>query len=211
MNIKKIVTLICGCIFFGILIYLAIYTTSNSKFVIWFGLIVAFLSPPTYELFKATFSNSGTDMKRLLKIKDIEDLINKSETIGEKVNILKNQEQYLRNLFEFESQKKMLLTEKEIYISLAKKSLTNIDRIDESLLILTNQTEKIPDELKPLYKIIEKNEEIRDDIIIKIYSHIITIPKNIFDLIPFGFILYPILKLQSSSRKILNHVHLKNK
>lgn len=210
MKIRKIPTFICGCLFLGILIYFAIYTTSHSNFGIWFGLITAILSPPAYELFKVSFSNSEANLKRLLKIKDIEDLINKSETIEGKVNVLKDQEQYLKKLFEFESKKKMLLTEKEIYISLADKSLTNIKRIDESLQMLTDQIEEIPDELKPLYKIIEKNEEIKDDIIIKIYSHIITIPKDIFDLIPFGFILYPILKLQSSSKKIFNYFHLKN-
>lgn len=86
------------------------------------------------------------------------------------------------------------MAEKDIHISLAEKSLNEIEKINDSLGVLTNEIETLPDNLKPLYEFIQNQSDMKDSIMIKSKNKIYTVNKKLFDKLPYGSILFYILK-----------------
>lgn len=101
----RILIFILGAGIVAFLIFLGIYTTNNTDFVIWFGLITAFLAPIAFEALKSSIIYQK-EIKNLLKITEIEELMQKATTLDEKVQTLRIQQQNLNEIINLESRKK---------------------------------------------------------------------------------------------------------
>lgn len=202
--ISRILSFLFGIAIIALLLYLGKHTVDNTNFVIWFGLITALLAPVAYELLKYSFI-SQKGINKLLKVTEIQSLIEKATTLDDKIRVLKIQQQHLNEIIEIESRKKSLLAEKDIYISLAEKSLNEIKKIDISLKSISNEVDDLPENLKQLHNLIQNQSDMKDAIIIRTKTKIYTIDKSLFDFFIFGDIAFYII--QKVNKKINTNQH----
>lgn len=104
--ISRILSFLFGSAIIALLLYLGKHTVDNTNFVIWFGLITALLAPVAYELLKYSFI-SQKGINKLLKVTEIQSLIEKATTLDDKIRVLKIQQQHLNEIIEIESRKKV--------------------------------------------------------------------------------------------------------
>lgn len=191
---KNVFFLLLGLILIAGLIFLGYYTTTNPTFVIWFGLITAIISPIVFELILLPLKYKDKKIiTDLSKIPQIETLLNEAKNNESKVKLLELKIKELDSLISYESRRKTLIAERDLYINQGKLALKQIEGINKSIELLTLEREGIPDELKPLLSIIENIES--NDIHCKIGDKTITIKQKHIESIPiYGSFTFSLLR-----------------
>jgi hypothetical protein len=202
----KILSFLIGVVLIGLIVYIGNYTTNHPLFITWFGVITAILAPLAFEFLFYPFRVKDKKLiKELAKVPQIEKLLQEANNNETKVKYLKKQELELDKLISYETKRRTLIAEKEIYVLQGEEALKKIEKINEILELLTNEKLEMPESLKPLLHEIEKIEST--DIIYVINNNNFVIKKKYFELFPFyGHILFEIFKLFA---KIANKITLK--
>jgi len=173
MNVfKRAVKLIFGILLIVIAICLGILSMDNPAFVVWFGISCAFLAPISIIVIgsvmkKESGSGHGEALNKLLKIKEIDELIRQAETEEEKIRLLQQERNQLKKVVQFEMRKSFLFERKNELINNAKIILENLSINERELEKLNldkkDECAKNP-EVDELYMKIEgyvKQEETR--------------------------------------------------
>lgn len=180
---RNIILFLLGLILIAGMVILGYYTTSNSSFVVWFGLIIAVISPIAFELLLLPFKYKDKKViTDLSKIPQIEALLNEAKNNESKVKLLELRIKELDSLISYESRRKTLIAERDLYINQGKLALKQVENINKSIELLTLEKEEIPNELKPLLDIIENVES--NDIHCKVGHRTITIRQKHLESIP---------------------------
>jgi len=191
----KILSFFGGLLLIGSIVYAGYYTTNHLSFVIWFGVITAILAPLAFELIFFPFKYKEKSLiKDLSKVPKIELLIKEAKDSESKVRLLEEQRKDLDKLISYESHRKTLIAEKEIYSFQAKIALENLVKIDKSLETLTSEKQELPEHLQLLQKRIEQTGD--NEVIFLFNDRNIILKKSNFEILPFyGTLIFEILKL----------------
>jgi len=191
----KLISFILGALLVGLIAYLGYYTTTHSNFVIWFGVITALLAPLSFEFLLYPFRSKDKKLiKELSKVPQIENLIQEAKDSEAKVLLLEKQQKDLDKLISYESKRRTLLAERQIWILQAEESLKAIGKLDENIELLTSEKQNLPEHLKSLQENIKKIET--EDISFTISGKNFTLKKKSFDSFPlYGKLLFEIIKL----------------
>jgi hypothetical protein len=190
----KIISFIFGLVLIGVIIYFGFYTSTNPTFGIWFGVITAILAPLSFELLFTPFkSKDKTVLKELSKVPQIEKLIKEANDNESKIKLLEQQRIELDKLISFESRRRTLIAERNIYVLQGEVVLKNLTEINENLELLTSELQALPVTLQLLQKEIKKYGF--NDIILTLFGKKYIFKKSNFDTFPiYGQLFFMLIK-----------------
>jgi hypothetical protein len=155
----KFLSFFFGLALLGAIIYTGYYTVSHPGFVIWFGVTTAILAPLAFEFLLLPFRTKDNKLiKELSKVPQIEKLIKEAEDNELKVRLLEQQREELDKLISYESQRRSLLAEQQIFILQGEVALKGLESVNHSLEELTAEKHLLPESLQPLLLKIERGE-----------------------------------------------------
>lgn len=139
---KRLLLLIFGAALLSGVVYLGFLSSSNSAFLVWFGIASAICAPAGIAAIGAAFKPANNEiLERLAKVPEIEKLINEAKSQEEKIRALETERQQLSELVKFESLRQSLLARREIIEKESVRQLKTLDDIDEELKQLDIQIE----------------------------------------------------------------------
>lgn len=191
----KIISFISGLLLMAGIIFAGYYAVSHATFVIWFGVITAIVSPLSFELIYGPFrADTGKILKTLAKAAEIEKMIQQAEDTKTKIELLEAQQRDLDKLIAYESKRRTLIAEREIYIANGQQALNNIQKTDEQILVLTGEKQSLPEHLQPLANELDKPDQ--DIIGIELGKRKLILKRNSFELLPlYGGLLFDLIKM----------------
>lgn len=153
---RKIFLFLFGFILIIIVVFLGIKSASNSTFVVPFGLACALIAPVGISCITSVFNIGSNDtLKKLLKIPEIDKLIQKAETQEEKIKLLEEERRQLSNIVKYETLK---------YAALERRKYLEIEA--ENIL---KEYEKVENEIQR-YKFETKEERVSNQVIDELYK-----------------------------------------
>lgn len=156
----KILSFLFGILLLSTIIYSGYYTVNHTNFVIWFGLITAVLTPFAIELLLYPIkSGEKKVIEDLKKVAEINALIEKANDKETQVKQLENRLKELDQLIAYESKRRTLETERDIYLFQANNSLKGLRKVQEEMEALVGEKQALPKELKELQEQLEHGEE----------------------------------------------------
>lgn len=199
----KILLFLVGLASVLLIVYSGYYTVDHPNFVVWFGLITALGAPLAFELILYPFNSTDKNiLKNFSKVTQIEALLQQAFESEEKVKNLEKKRSDLEQLIAFESKRRTLIAQREIYVMQGKEALLKIQELNTSLNTLLAEKQEIPVELQPLLEEMERMEAT--DIVYLLGNETFVLKKKYFDHLPlYGNALYNVIKMGS---KISNRV-----
>ncbi len=182
----KIILILLGLLSFFIVIYLGILSSSNSVYVIWFGLSSALLAPAGFTLITLAFRNDNDKLLRQLsKVPEISVLIEKAQTQEERIKALELERKSLEDAIKYETLRSVLIEKKNNYEIEAEKLLFQLDDIEHKLLKLDIEIEgtEYPEIVQKLREKIRLREQ--NNIVINLFDRDIVINIEKIRAIPF--------------------------
>ena len=183
---SKIILIIFGLLSFFIVIYLGIQASTNSSYVVWFGLSSALLAPAGFTLITLAFRNNNDKLlQQLSKIPEISVLIEKAQTQEEKIKALELERQSLEDAIKYETLRSVLIEKKSNFELEAEKLLMNLDDIEDKLSKLDVEIENTehPEIIQKLREKIRLREQ--NNIITNLFDRDIIINVEKIRIIPF--------------------------
>ena len=202
---KNVILFMFGMVMIGIVIYLGLEANEDSSLIIWFGLAAAILAPTGLALMQYPFTlKDDVLIKRLSKIPEINQLIEKASTIEEKIKVLEKEKNRLAETVELEARKQFLKSKRESLITEAARLISQLKHIEDDLGNIDSTVSKSPvsKEVMRLRQIV--SSEQRGDINLNIFGNDIIIPRSIVDTSPMFIFLYGYIKLVKRILKKLN-------
>jgi len=150
-----------GILLLGTVVFTGYYTTSHPTFVIWFGLVTAILMPFAIEALIYPFRTNDKDkklMRALSTVPEIHKLIEEANDKASQIKALKKQQDELENLIAYESRRRTLIVEREIYLFQGRTALDGINKVDRQLEELAAEAMAFPDELNALLEFVKQEE-----------------------------------------------------
>ena len=151
---KRIVLLLIGVVLVTIVVYLGIKSASNNIFVVPFGLACALIAPVGISCITGVFNGGNNEtLKKLLKVPQIDELIQKAETQEEKIKLLEEERRQLSNIVKYETLKYAALERKKHLEVEAENILKEYEKVDKEICELNLQkkeerlSNKVIDEL----------------------------------------------------------------
>jgi hypothetical protein len=182
----KIILILLGLLSFFIVIYLGILSSSNSVYVIWFGLSSALLAPAGFTLITLAFRNNNDKLlQELSKVPEISVLIEKAQTQEERIKALELERKSLEDTIKYETLRSVLIEKKNNYEIEAEKLLFQLDDIEHKLLKLDIEIEgtEYPEIVQKLREKIRLREQ--NNIVINLFDRDIVINIGKIRAIPF--------------------------
>lgn len=198
----KILSFISGLLLVGLITYFGYYTASHSSFVIWFGVITAIIAPLAFEFILYPFRSKDKQLiKELSKVPQIEKLIKEASDNESKIKLLEQQKLDLDKLISYESKRRTLLAERNLYVIQGEEALRGIEKSNQNLTLLLSEKQQLPESLKSLQQEIENIEST--DLAYTINGKKYVIKKKYFEFFPYyGNAVYEIFKATKVLMKI---------
>jgi hypothetical protein len=190
----KIISFILGLALLAGIIWAGYYTVEHASFVIWFGVITAIVSPLSFELVYGPFrADTGKILKSLAKAAEVEKMIQQAEDTQTKIALLEAQQRDLDKLIAYESKRRTLVAEREIYVINGQQALNNIQKVDEQILLLTGEKLALPEHLQPLAAELDKPDQYI--VGIELGNRKIFLRRSSFELVPlYGGLLFDLFR-----------------
>lgn len=157
---KQLVLILSGILLIIFVVFLG-FRSGGGVYVIWFGLACTVIAPIGLSLISSAFkTKQNNSLKKLLKVSEINELINKAETQEEKIKILENERKQLIDKVRYETTKYATLERKKHLENEAERILKDLKLVDSEIEKL--QLESVGDQasneaLVMLYKRLENN------------------------------------------------------
>ena len=127
---KKVFLLLTGIILIFSVVFLGIKSTENNTFVVLFGLACALIAPIGITCITSVFNVGNKEtLKKLLKVPQIDELIQKAETQEEKIKLLEDERKQLSNIVKYETLKYAALERRNKLADLTQNILKNFLKI----------------------------------------------------------------------------------
>lgn len=138
--IKRILLVGAGI---GLLVVVALIgyrAVQNSSLVVWFGLASALLAPAGFALIGYGFKSSNDELlRKLSKIPELQDLIEKAQSQEEKIKVLEEERDHLEQVIRFEAQRQSLVERREVLEREALRVLEELDATDTNIKVLLDE------------------------------------------------------------------------
>lgn len=190
--IKRIIYIIIGVVIISVVIVSG-YLSADSSFTstLIFGLLCTFIAPSGINWIKSGIRKDKIILEKLSKVPDISRLIAEAESHETKIENLKKFENQIQNIIRYEVTKKTALDKQKYLESEAKKIITEWKEIDNQLIELEGNIDKIKERLdeseyiKELYIRLSANRDGKE--VIKLFGQYFSIDINeLYGMLPFG-------------------------
>lgn len=163
---KKLLLLLIGIILIISVILLGIRSAENNMYVVPFGLACALIAPVGISCI-ASFFNVGNNetLKKLLKVPQIDELIQKAETQEEKIKLLEEERKQLSNIVKYETLKFAALERRKYLEDEAEKILKEYIKVEREIrqLNLEKNEERLSNKvIDELYRKLEDRENYQN-------------------------------------------------
>lgn len=179
---KKVFLLLTGIILIFSVVFLGIKSTENNTFVVLFGLACALIAPIGITCITSVFNVGNKEtLKKLLKVPQIDELIQKAETQEEKIKLLEDERKQLSNIVKYETLKYAALERRKYLEDEAKNILEEYEKIEREIeqLNLEKKEERLSNKvIDELYRKLEDREHYQNPELL-ILSILDTIPIRI--------------------------------
>lgn len=179
---KKIFFLTTGILLIGVVVFLGIKTRTNDLFIVPFGLASALVAPAGMELISAFFNVGNSNLlKKLLKIPQIDELIQKAETQEEKLKLLEEERKQLSNIVRYETLKHAAIERKRHLEQEAQDILNELEKVEKEIehLNLKKDESRVSNQvIDELYRKLE-DEENHENTSLMVMSAVNSLPIHI--------------------------------
>ena len=163
---KKFFLLFTGVILIFLVVFLGIKSTENNTFVVLFGLACALIAPVGISCITSVFNVGNKEtLKNLLKVPQIDELIQKAETQEEKIKLLEDERKQLSNIVKYETLKYAALERRKYLEDEAKNILEAYEKIEKEIeqLNLEKKEERLSNKvIDELYRKLEDREHYQN-------------------------------------------------
>lgn len=163
---KKFFLLFTGVILIFLVVFLGIKSTENNTFVVLFGLACALIAPVGISCITSVFNVGNKEtLKKLLKVPQIDELIQKAETQEEKIKLLEDERKQLSNIVKYETLKYAALERRKYLEDEAKNILEAYEKIEKEIeqLNLEKKEERLSNKvIDELYRKLEDREHYQN-------------------------------------------------
>lgn len=137
---KRIILLLIGVVLVIIVVFLGIKSANNNIFVVPFGLACALVAPVGISCITGVFNVGNNEtLKKLLKVPQIDELIQKAETQEEKIKLLEEERRQLSNIVKYETLKYAALERKKHLEVEAENILKEYEKVEKEICELNLQ------------------------------------------------------------------------
>ncbi len=163
---KRIVLLLIGVVLVTIVVFLGIKSASNNIFVVPFGLACALVAPVGISCITSVFNVGNNEtLKKLLKVPQIDELIQKAETQEEKIKLLEEERRQLSNIVKYETLKYAALERKKHLEVEAENILKEYEKVEKEIceLNLQKKEERLSNQvIDELYRKLENKGDYQN-------------------------------------------------
>ncbi len=163
---KRVFLLLLGIILVIVVVLLGIKSANDSVFVVPFGLACALIAPIGISCITSVFNVGNNEtLKKLLKVPQIDELIQKAETQEEKIKLLEEERKQLSNIVKYETLKYAALERKKHLEVEAGNILKEYEKVEKEILELNLQKkeERLSNQvIDELYRKLEDRENYQN-------------------------------------------------
>ena len=163
---KKIFLLLIGIMLILSVVFLGYKSAENNAFVVPFGLACALIAPIGISCISNVFNIGNNDtLKKLLKVPQIDELIQKAETQEEKIKLLEDERKQLSNIVKYETLKYAALERRKYLENEAKNILKEYEKVEREIqqLNLEKREERLSNKvIDELYRKLEDRENYQN-------------------------------------------------
>lgn len=201
---KNFFLLFTGIILIFLVVFLGIKSTENNTFVVLFGLACALIAPVGISCITSVFNVGNKEtLKKLLKVPQIDELIQKAETQEEKIKLLEDERKQLSNIVKYETLKYAALERRKYLEDEAKNILEEYEKIEKEIeqLNLEKKEERLSNKvIDELYRKLEDREHYQNPELL-ILSILDAIPIRIPFLNSMALLSYNMIRQLFNKRK----------
>lgn len=194
---NKIFLLLIGIGLIVSVIFLGIKSAENNAFVAPFGLACALIAPVGISCITSVFNvGSNETLKKLLKVPQIDELIQKAETQEEKIKLLEDERKQLSNIVKYETLKYAAFERRKHLEAEAENILKEYEKVEREIqqLNLEKREERLSNKvIDELYRKLENKENYQNTELL-ILSFFNAIPIRIPFLSSIALLSYNMLK-----------------
>lgn len=201
---KKVFLLIIGIALIVSVVFLGIKSAENNTFVVPFGLACALIAPVGISCITSVYNIGNNEtLKKLLKVSQIDELIQKAETQEEKIKLLEDERKQLSNIVKYETLKYAAFERRKHLEAEAEKILEEYEKVEREIqqLNLEKNEERLSNKvIDELYRKLENKENYQntDLLILSIFD---AIPIRIPFLSSIALLTYNMIKQLFIKRK----------
>lgn len=159
---KRVFLFLLGIMLIVSVVFLGIKSSENSAFVVPFGLACALVAPAGISCITNVFNIGNNEMlKKLLKVPQIDELIQKAETQEEKIKLLEEERKQLSNIVKYETIRHAALERRKYLEEEAKNILKEYEKVENEIqqLNLEKKEERLSNKvIDELYRKLENQE-----------------------------------------------------
>lgn len=188
-------------------VFLGIKSAENNVFVVPFGLACALIAPIGISCISSVFNIGNNDtLKKLLKVPQIDELIQKAETQEEKIKLLEDERKQLSNIVKYETFKYAALERRKYLENEAKSILNEYEKVEKEIqqLNLEKRKERLSNQvIDELYRKLEDKDNYQNTELL-IFSIFDAMPIRIPFLSSIVLVSYNMIKQSLNKRKMKN-------
>lgn len=140
---KRIFLLFAGIILVAVVVFLGIKSAKNRVFVVPYGLACALIAPVGITCVTSVFNvGNGEKLEKLLKVSQIDEMIQIAKTQEEKIELLEEERKQLSNIVRYETLKYTALERKKHLEVEAENILREYEKINEEIKKLNLQKKR---------------------------------------------------------------------
>lgn len=163
---KRLLLFFTGIVLIAIVVFLGVKSAKDSNYVLWFGLASALIAPVGISAISSIFNvGSNETLKKLLKVPQIDELIQKAETQEEKIKLLEEERKQLSNIIKYETLKHATLERRKYLEYEAQNILKEFEKVEKEIqqLNLEKKEERLSNQvIDELYKKLEDKDEYQN-------------------------------------------------
>lgn len=159
--VKRIISALVGIFFIGVVVWFAIKSSTNSKYILPYGLGSALIAPMGLSALGYSIKREDKTLQELTKVTQIDKLIEQAETEAEKIKRLKKEKDQLLDYIKNETKRISKIERKKILEEDAKRILYEYKQVINEINAMPNgeiDLENISEEIQELYYI--QNESL---------------------------------------------------
>lgn len=155
-KMKRVISAFLGIILIAIVVYLAIKSGSDNRYIVPFGLASALVAPIGISALGYSIKKDDITLKKLAMVPEIDELIMKAKSEEEKIEKLKRDKEQLLLYIKNETRKSAKAERKKVLEEDVRRILKEYKKVNEELESLGKKPdiELESEEMRELYKLI---------------------------------------------------------
>src|SRR5215210_2747906 len=185
MWIRRITVFAMGAILLAGVVWLGLKSTSDTTFVVWFGLASAILAPTGIAMIGYAITGGQREvLQRLSKVPEIDKLISEAKTQEERIQLLEEERSRVLEAVQLETRRQTLLTRKASLEDEGIRVLEALEAVEDELRSLEVDIEAstVKEEIQRLNERLRARQ--RGDIVVRLGDTYVEVSRDLVRSLP---------------------------